>query len=79
MIEFEMEDSMRGLSVDQPLSDEELDQLSDFFKEIGPSALNTEAVDGLFCALICGPEVVPPSEYLPEIWEKTSSLIIRKT
>ncbi len=59
---------MRGLSVDQPLSDEEIDQLSDFLKEIGPSALNMEAVDGLFCALICGPEVVPPSEYLPEIW-----------
>jgi len=68
MIEFEMGNSMRGLSVDQPLSDEEIDQLSDFLKEIGPSALNMEAVDGLFCALICGPEVVPPSEYLPEIW-----------
>jgi uncharacterized protein len=67
MIESEKGNSMRGLSVDQPLSDEELDQLSDFLKETGSSALNLEAVDGLFCALICGPEAVPPSEYLPEI------------
>jgi uncharacterized protein len=68
MIEFEMGVSMRGVSTKQALSDKELDQLSDFLKNIGPSALSLEAVDGLFCALICGPELVQPSEYLPEIW-----------
>src|SRR4051794_28147454 len=59
---------MRGLPVDQPLSDQELDELSHFLEGTGSSALNLEAVDGLFCALICGPEAIPPSEYLPEIW-----------
>ncbi|WP_256677579.1 UPF0149 family protein, partial [Pseudomonas sp. ST1] len=24
-------------------------------------------LDGYFAALICGPEMVPPSEYLPQI------------
>jgi uncharacterized protein len=59
---------MSGVSTDQPLSDEEFDELSEFLKRIGPSPLNLEAVDGLFCALICGPEVVLPSEYLSQIW-----------
>ena len=68
MTDFEMGTSMRGVAVEEPLSEEELDQLSDFLKEIGPSALNLEGVDGLFCALISGPEMVLPSEYLPEIW-----------
>jgi uncharacterized protein len=63
-----MENSLNTVSVKQSLSDEELDQLSDLLKTLGPSALNLEAVDGLFCALICGPEVVLPSEYLPRIW-----------
>jgi hypothetical protein len=59
MTDFEMGTSMRGVAVEEPLSEEELDQLSDFLKEIGPSALNLEGVDGLFCALISGPEMVP--------------------
>jgi uncharacterized protein len=67
-IGFEMGTSMRGISAERPLSEEELDQLSDFLTKMGPSALNLEAVDGLFCALICGTEMVLPSEYLPQIW-----------
>ena len=31
-------------------------------------AMNLEEVDGLFAALIAGPQVVPPSEYLPEVF-----------
>jgi uncharacterized protein len=30
--------------------------------------MNLEELDGFFAALICGPEVVRPSEYLPVIW-----------
>jgi uncharacterized protein len=30
--------------------------------------MNLEMLDGFFAALICGPDDVPPSEYLPEIW-----------
>ena len=59
---------MRRVSAEPALSDEEFDELSDLLTQIGPSALSMEAVDGLFCALICGPEMVMPSEYLPHIW-----------
>jgi Uncharacterised protein family (UPF0149) len=30
--------------------------------------MNLEMMDEFFAALICGPETVLPSEYLPEIW-----------
>ena len=30
--------------------------------------MNIEQLDGFLAALICGPEIVRPSEYLPVIW-----------
>ena len=30
--------------------------------------MNMESLDGYFAALICGPDMVLPSEYLPAIW-----------
>jgi uncharacterized protein len=53
----------------QPLTDVELDKLADVLKRFGDKrAMNLEMLDGFFAALICGPDDVPPSEYLPEIW-----------
>jgi uncharacterized protein len=53
----------------QPLTDAELDNLGDVLKRFGDKrAMNVETLDGFFAALICGPDNVPPSEYLPEIW-----------
>jgi uncharacterized protein len=52
----------------QGLTEDELDQLENFLGAIGPSAMNLEKLNGFFAALICGPEVVLPSEYLPLIW-----------
>jgi uncharacterized protein len=34
----------------------------------GSRAMNLEMLDGFFAALICCPDMVLPSEYLPEIW-----------
>src|SRR5215467_8686950 len=34
----------------------------------GNCAMNLEMLDGFFAALICCPDIVLPSEYLPEIW-----------
>jgi uncharacterized protein len=59
---------MRRVTTKPALSDGEFDELCDLLTKIGPSALSMEAVDGLFCALISGPEMVMPSEYLPQIW-----------
>src|SRR5215470_14823213 len=51
------------------LTDAELDRLAEFLsKSEGGQAMNIEELDGLFAALIAGPEVVPPSEYLPEVF-----------
>jgi uncharacterized protein len=53
----------------QPLSEAEFDRLAEVLKRLGDKrAMNLEMVDGFFAALICGPDIVPPSEYLPEIW-----------
>jgi uncharacterized protein YecA (UPF0149 family) len=54
--------------LNQPLTDQEFERLADFLDSIGPAAMNIEALDGYFAALICGPDMVMPSEYLPQIW-----------
>jgi Uncharacterised protein family (UPF0149) len=59
---------MNNLSTHQPLTKDELDRLADFLGAINPPALNLESLDGYFAALICDPDVVLPSEHLPEIW-----------
>jgi len=53
----------------QPLTDTELDQLSTILARFGDKhSMNLEQLDGYLAALICGPELVPPSKYLPKIW-----------
>jgi hypothetical protein len=45
----------------EPLNDAELDRLGDFLKSCkGGKAMNVEQLDGLFAALIAGPETVLP-------------------
>ncbi len=51
------------------LADKELDRLEELLSRSDSEyAMNLEQVDGFFAALVCGPEIVLPSEYLPEIW-----------
>jgi hypothetical protein len=53
----------------QPLTHTELDDLSAVLERFGDQrSMNLEQLDGFFAALICGPELVPPSKYLPKIW-----------
>ena len=51
----------------QPLTNTEFDKLAEILQRVG-DAMNLETLDGFFAALICGPDNVLPSEYLPEIW-----------
>jgi uncharacterized protein len=52
-----------------PLTEEEFDRLSSMLEPFGDRrSMNLEQLDGFLAALICGPEIVPPSEYLPVIW-----------
>jgi uncharacterized protein len=53
----------------QPLTDAEFERLSEILRRFDKTRLmNLEQLDGFFAALICGPEIVRPSEYLPVIW-----------
>ena len=53
----------------QPLTETELDQLTAVLEGIvDKRSMNLEQLDGFLAALICGPELVPPSKYLPLIW-----------
>jgi uncharacterized protein len=56
--------------LDQPLSDFEFDRLEMILSQLqGDRVIRTlEGIDGFFAALVCSPSLVPPGEYLPEIW-----------
>jgi uncharacterized protein len=52
-----------------PLTDAERERLGGFLRGLkNPDRLTLEGLDGLFCALIAGPDTVLPSEYLPVVW-----------
>lgn len=52
-----------------PLTDTEYDRLDGVLSRFhNQCAMNLEKLDGFFAALICCPDTVLPSEYLPEIW-----------
>ena len=53
----------------QTLTDAEYDRIAAVLGCFhGERAMNLENLDGFFAALICCPDPVLPSEYLPEIW-----------
>lgn len=55
--------------MDAPLSEDEYDRLESMLNQFNDkNVMNLEAVDGFFTALICSPELIPPSVYLKEIW-----------
>ena len=51
----------------EPLTDTELDRLSAMLAQFDHRAMNLEQLDGFIAAMICGPELALPSEFLPEI------------
>lgn len=59
--------AVKNLPLLQPLTDDEFARLAGFLEAIGTPAMNIETLDGYFAALICGPDMVLPSEYLPQI------------
>jgi uncharacterized protein len=52
----------------EPLTDAEFERLSGILGRFdNKHPMNLEQLDGFLAALICGPEIVRPSEYLPVI------------
>jgi len=53
----------------EPLTEAEFDYLEEFLESCeGGTAMNIEQLDGFFSALVAGPDIVMPSEYLPEVF-----------
>jgi uncharacterized protein len=53
----------------ETLTDAQCDKLTRLLSRFrGSQAMNLEMLDGFFSALICCPDMVLPSEYLPEVW-----------
>ena len=53
----------------QALSEAELERVREILDRFGDKrAMNLEQIDGFLAALVCGPDDIPQSEYLPEIW-----------
>ena len=53
-----------------PLTDEELDALEETLLDYGndDSVLGVSELDGFFTAIVSGPELIPPSRWLPALW-----------
>ena len=52
----------------QPLTEAELERVSALLERFDTKpSMNLEQLDGFFAALISGPRIVPPSDYLPMI------------
>ena len=53
----------------QPLLDAEFEIVHEILERFGDKrAMNLEQLDGFLAAVLCGPDEVPQSEYLREIW-----------
>ena len=56
--------------LDEPLSDAELDELEAFLASdaVPQDCMDLEMLDGYLTAVVSGPEVIQPSEWLPQVW-----------
>jgi uncharacterized protein len=60
---------MRTFAQNELLTDAEFDRLREFLEGCaGSKVMNVEERDGFFAALVAGPEIVMPNEYLPGVF-----------
>lgn len=77
----EVADDLQPIDTDferlmQPLSDDELETLDDFFIYEAPDeAMTFDMVDGMLHALAVGPVTVAPSQWLPKVWGSESGVM----
>ncbi len=58
------------MHLDQPLSDKEFDELDNFLMSdiVGDEGMTMDALHGYLTAIVIGPEPVPLSEWLSNVW-----------
>ena len=63
--------TMNQINPNKPLSDADVERLRAILESGrgGENCMSIEAVDGLFACLICSPEVVMPSQWMPVVWD----------
>jgi len=61
------------MNPDQPISDEELDELDQFLmSDATPEeCMDIAMLDGFLTALVIGPNTIMPSQWLPAVWGET--------
>lgn len=64
-------------SMDQPLSDEEIQALENFllYKVQSTEAMTLDILDGYMHALAVGPQTVMPSAWLPQVWGQDEGML----
>jgi len=55
----------------RPLDDAELEELARFLDEhaVPRDGMSLEMLDGYLTAIVSGPEMIPPSEWMPYLWQ----------
>jgi uncharacterized protein len=58
-------------NIPAPITDEEVQELENFLfsEDVPEECMTLSEIDGFLTALAAGPVVVPPSEWLPVIWQ----------
>jgi len=58
------------MNLDKPLSDKEFDELDHFLMSdaVGDDGMTMDALHGYLTAIAIGPEIIPLSEWLPNVW-----------
>lgn len=58
------------MNLDKPLSDKEFDELDHFLMSdaVGDDGMTMDALHGYLTAIAIGPEFIPLSEWLPDVW-----------
>lgn len=58
------------MHLDKPLSDKEFDELDNFLMSnaVGDEGMTMDALHGYLTAITIGPEFIPLSEWLPNVW-----------
>lgn len=58
------------MNIDKPLSDKEFDELDQFLlsKAVGDDGMTMDALHGYLTAIAIGPDIIPLSEWLPNVW-----------